>query len=442
MEARHKKIAIIGFGLEGRALFFYLKRQGARDITILDQNKTRAAPKRAKLILGKNYLESLSNFDVIYRSPGVPYYLPQIQKVREKISSGANLFFTRAKGTIVGITGSAGKSTVASLLFRMVKSAGKSVFLGGNIGEDPLKFLPKLTSRSITVMELSSFQLQDLKRSPHIAVMLDVYEEHLDTHKSLKEYVEAKANIARFQKSGDVIIFSKGNALSSKIAAASRARKLSFSLSDRAAAAYMRDGEIYAKREGKILERADIKIPGPHNVKNVLAAVLAAISLDIPPEVIRNAVKSFKGLPHRLEFVRKIKGVAFYNDSGAVNIRAAIASMDSFSENKIVLVGGKNKNLPLRPLARRLQKPDIKFAVLFGDMRRELALLLKKEKMKNFAVKARMVDAVPYAAAKAEAGDIVLLSPGTASFDEFKDYRARGEEFKKFVMNLEAKLPN
>ncbi|MEK7085346.1 MAG: hypothetical protein AAB904_02335, partial [Patescibacteria group bacterium] len=175
MEARHKKIAIIGFGLEGRALFFYLKRQGARDITILDQNKTRAAPKRAKLILGKNYLESLSNFDVIYRSPGVPYYLPQIQKVREKISSGANLFFTRAKGTIVGITGSAGKSTVASLLFRMVKSAGKSVFLGGNIGEDPLKFLPKLTSRSITVMELSSFQLQDLKRSPHIAVMLDVY---------------------------------------------------------------------------------------------------------------------------------------------------------------------------------------------------------------------------------------------------------------------------
>lgn len=441
---RKRKVAIIGFGLEGEALFFYLRRQGERpfgrfrasDITILDQNNKLAVPKGARAVLGKNYLEGLSGFDVIYRSPGVPYHLPQIQRAREKLSSSTGLFFARAKGTIVGVTGSAGKSTTAALLYSILKSAGRNVFLGGNIGQDPLKFLSKLRPESITVMELSSFQLQDLKKSPHIAVVLDIYEEHLDKHKSLKEYIEAKTNIARFQKSGDVIVFSKGNVLAEKVARISRAKKRLFSLSNTVADAYTRDGALYTRKEGKILDRADIQIPGPHNAKNVMAAALAALSLGAPPESIRSAVRNFKGLPHRLEFMRSMRDVKFYNDSGAVNIRAATASMDSFSEQKVVLVGGRNKNLPLRPLARRLLKPDIKFAILFGSMRRELAPLLKKEGMKNFAVKATMAAAVKYAAAKAKAGDIVLLAPGAASFDEFKDYRERGEEFTRIVKLL------
>lgn len=435
MKAGHKKIAIIGFGLEGRALFFYLRLRGKRDITILDQNSKLRIPKGAKAILGKNYLENLSAFDVIYRSPGVPDYLP-IKQVREKVSSSTNLFLARVKGIVVGITGSAGKSTAAALLYRMCKAAHEPVFLGGNIGRDPLKFLPKLAMNSITVMELSSFQLRDVKASPHVAVVLDVYEEHLDKHKNFKEYIEAKTNIVRFQKPGDVIIFSKESAYARKIARLSRAKKYSFALSDTSADAYMRNGALYTKEHGKIMERSDIRIPGPHNEKNVMAAVLAALSLGASPEAIRSAVRNFNGLPHRLEFVRKIGGVTFYNDSGAVNIRAAIASMDSFLGPKVVLVGGKNKSLPLRPLVQRLLKPDIKCAVLFGSMRRELAPLLKKKGMKNFSVKAAMAAAVPSAAGEAEAGDIVLLAPGTASFDEFKDYRARGEEFKKIVKNF------
>ncbi|MEK9166435.1 MAG: UDP-N-acetylmuramoyl-L-alanine--D-glutamate ligase, partial [Patescibacteria group bacterium] len=414
------RIAIIGFGVEGRALFFYLKRQGERDITILDQNKKLALPRGANAITGPRYLRTLSDFDVIYRSPGTPYYLPHIQKVREKVSSSTNLFFTSAQGTIIGVTGSAGKSTTAALIYRILKAGGRQVFLGGNIGKNPLQFIERLTPQSITVLELSSFQLQNLKKSPHIAVVLDVYEEHLDKHKSLKGYLDAKTNIGRFQKPGDAMIFSKDSPFSGRIAAASRGKKFSFSLADTHTSLYREEDTICDTDGKETLPLGEIKLPGAHNIKNVMAAFLAARAAGAKPGIIRKAIKSFRGLPHRLEFVRKVGGITFYNDSGAVNIGAAIASMDAFAESKVALVGGKNKNLPLMPLAARLSHPDVRCAVLFGEIRQELGAMLKKRGMKNFFVEKTMERAVRNAAGKAMAGDIVLLAPGTASFDAFK----------------------
>lgn len=437
MRNEPKKVAILGFGLEGRALFPYIRKERlGYEVTILDENPKTTTPAGVKKVLGKRYLNNLERFDIVFRSQGVPCHLPQIQKVKSKISSLTNIFFENAKGKIIGVTGSAGKTTAATLLYNILRAAGKQVFLGGNIGKNPLEFLPKLNKRFVTVMELSSFQLEDVRKSPYIAVVLDVYREHLDKHKNLKEYIAAKANIARFQKASDYIIFSKDSLFSRNIASQSRARKLSFSLTDTSADMYVRDGAILSKANGKMLSLSDIKIPGAHNVKNMMAALLAARAVGVGQEIARKTAMRFRGLPHRLEFLGRIRGIKFYNDSGAVNIGAALASMDAFSENKVVLVGGQNKNLPLRPLADRLMKPDVKFIGIFGTMRNELTSLLSKRGLKNFVVKLKMLDAAGAAIKKAEPGGIVLLAPGTASFDEFRDYRERGAVFKKFVKSL------
>ncbi|MDP3784808.1 MAG: UDP-N-acetylmuramoyl-L-alanine--D-glutamate ligase [bacterium] len=415
-----RKVAIIGFGLEGRALFFYLKKEGSFDITILDKNLKIKLPRGAKSTLGRNYLAGLKNFDIIFRSPGVPFNLKEIGKVKNRVSSLSKLFFESARGIIVGITGSAGKTTTATLLYKMLKRAGRDAYLVGNIGINSLGVLRKLSPRSVTVMELSSFQLQDLKHSPHIAVILDIYEEHLDKHKSFQEYLGAKANIARFQRKSDYVIYSAENKFSKRLAFKSRGRKIPFAGSD------------IAK-----LVSGGIKLRGEHNQKNAAAASLVARLLGVPRGIISKVAASFTGLEHRLEFVRKLRGVEFYNDSKATNIGSAIAGIDAFRENKIVLVGGYNKNLNFRRLAKRLAAPDVSFVVLFGKAGGEILRQLKKLRVKNFKQFRTLHPAVNFAKRIARRGEVVLLSPATASFDEFEDYKERGKMFKKIVVQFQ-----
>lgn len=417
-----KKIAIIGFGFEGRALFFYLQKQrvfgASHEITVLDANTKFKVPKGAKAVLGHHYLDNLKHFDILFRSPGVPHHLPEIQKVKKKLSSLTNLFFSKAKGTIVGITGSSGKTTTATLLHKVLKRAGRDAYLVGNIGVNPLGILDKLSKRSITVMELSSFQLQDVKYSPSIAIILDIYEEHLDKHKNFREYLDAKSNIIHFQKKSDVVIYCSTNAASKKMALKSKARKIPFTLPD---------GERLGYR---------IKLTGRHNYKNVMAVWLASSLLGVSEEIIRKTTERFRGVEHRLEFVREIRGVQYYNDSAATNIRSAIAAMDAFREKKIVLVGGRNKNLSLRPLAVRLKRADIRLAILFGEARDAIGATLIKKGVKKFSVRSSLARAVLDAAKKALPGEVILLAPGTASFDEFANYKERGRHFKTLVRKL------
>ena len=414
-----RRIAILGYGLEGRSLYSYLK--GSGKITILDRNENLKLPRGVKKVLGPRYLKNLSRFDVIYRSPGVPYYFSEIQKVKAKVASLSKLFFEvahRKNATIVGITGSVGKTTTATLLFKMLKSAKKKVFLSGNIGINPLAHIKELNLRSIVVMELSSFQLEDLEASPRIAIVLDIYEEHLDKHNNFREYIAAKSNIVKYQKNSDIVFYTKDNKYSKKIAKLSRGKKIPISV-----------------EAGKKLDYR-LKIPGEHNYKNVMAAAQAALYLGVSEKVIRETIESFRGIEHRIEFVRNLEGVRYYNNSKATNVASAIGALDAFWEKKIVLAGGQNKNLNLLPLVLRLAKGDVRHAIFFGSLGGELARISKKIGFTRFHSVARLRDTIKMAREEAKKGDIVLLSPGAASFDEFRNYEERGRKFKEWVKKL------
>ncbi len=424
MSARRSvKVAIIGFGLEGRSLFFYLKRnprraRGGRDfeITILDKNPEVRIPRGARAVLGKNYLDGLNGFDLIFRSPGVPYNLPGLKGVRKKLLSLTRLFFERAQGAIVGVTGSAGKTTTATLLYKMLKRAGRDAYLVGNIGVNSLSVLDKLSPRSVTVIELSSFQLQDLSKSPRLAIVLDVYEEHLDKHGSFREYLASKANLVRFQRKKDAVLYAAENRFSKKLAMFSPGTKIG----------------VWPKDAAGIKTR----LLGEHNLKNVAAAAAAARLLGAPEPAIRRAAADFRPIADRLEFVRDIRGVKFYNDSKATNIGSAVAGVDSFREPKIVLSGGYGKNLSFKPLARRLARPDVRLSILFGKARGDIARELRKAGRGRFKTAPSLKEAVKLAWREARSGEVVLLAPATASFDEFKNYRERGRAFKRMIKNL------
>ena len=295
------RVAILGFGQEGKAVLGFLKKNQPRvKPVILDKKRD---PK---------YLSKLKNFDVIYRSPGVPYNLPQIQKAIKngvKFSSATDLFFEHAKGTIIGITGTKGKSTTATLIYKVLKSAGRDVYLGGNIGKPAIELLPKLKKNSITILELSSFQLQDLKHSPKIAIILDVFPDHLDAHQNLKEYLEAKSNIVKNQRRSDLVFYFSGNKQSKSIALKSNGKKI----------AVAPDKNI-----------TDLKIPGEHNRKNAAMVMAVANELKVPQKRVIQVLKKFSGLTHRLQLVKTIKGVKFYNDSASTNPETTAAAIMSF----------------------------------------------------------------------------------------------------------------
>ena len=416
-----RRIAILGYGLEGKSLLSYFRKDRDAEITVLDRDKTLKIPSGVKQVLGRNYLKGLSKFDVIFRSPGVPYNLLEIQRVKKNVSSLTRLFFEKAlekKAKIIGVTGSVGKTTTDTLLYKILKNVEKDVFLAGNIGINALSHLKKMNSRSIIVMELSSFQLQDLDISPNVAVVLDIFEEHLDRHKNFREYLEAKGNITRHQRKSDAVVYFSDNIFSRKIARLSPGRKIPVSS---------------AKAER---ERFRLRMPGKYNLKNALAAKKTALLFAAPVKVIRSVIENFSGIEHRLEFVRNFKGVLYYNNSKATNVGSAVGGVDTFAEKKIVLAGGYNKNLNLLPLVRRLSRPDVRSAVFFGKCRGQLVRLSKKIKFSDFILSKNLTRAVRSAGRLAQRGDVVLLSPGTASFDEFKNYEERGRKFKDLVRKL------
>lgn len=435
------RIAILGFGAEGLSLFRFLKnnpRYQDAELWILDKNRRLKTPRGAKKVLGRGYLKNLARFDLIFRSPGIPRALKELNAARKKgvgLSSATKLFFEEARKRgvkIIGVTGSKGKSTTATLLYKMLKAGGKRVFLAGNIGKPPLDILPKLRKNDLAVLELSSFQLQDLETSPQIAVLLELFPEHLDVrgghggHKNLKEYYSAKANIARFQKKDDALFFLRHNPATAKIARLGRGRK--FPVSERGSGAPFR--------------ASDLKLRGLHMYRNALAAAAAAKWLGVPAGTIKKTAAAFPGIQHRLEFVRRVGGAEFYNDSVATNPQAAAAAIRAFSgKNIILLAGGFDKNLNYSPLAKALPGSGVRLILLYGQNKKKIQMAVRSSGVPTKLVP-DLKDAVKLAylcakSRKPKAGNwVILLSPAAASFDRFAGYADRGRKFKEFVREL------
>lgn len=454
------KIAIIGFGIEGRALMQYFAKQG-HEITICDINRKIEKEKSGSKIhyrFGPHYLSNLQEFDVIFRSPGIPYLKHEFNPVRDRVTSLARYFFEYCPCPIIGVTGTKGKGTTATLIYEMLKPAGKKTYLGGNIGKPPLEFLDELKKDDLVILELSSFQLQDLDRSPHIAVVLGITPDHFDHHENMEEYIEAKRNIVRFQKKGDIAILDIDNPRSAGFARSTKAKILQVSTEKSVAeGAFLKVGSLIIKR-GKtgiiVGEKGQTGLIGNHNLKNILAAAAAADQLGVPVEVISKVIREWRGLPHRLEFVGEKGGIRFYNDSASTNPETAIAALRTFSNPTILIAGGSDKGIDFTPLGEEIAKRlNVKTVILMGETKRKIeraieqAVGREEKRIAEMAGKVRrrdipleLISAETYheafmvAKLIAQPGDTALLSPACASFDMFSNYQERGEIFRNFVI--------
>lgn len=429
------KIAILGFAREGHSVLNFLKKDGAfknAEIWVLDENPKIEVPAGLNKSTGPSYLKNLGSFDIVFRTPGIPYLLPEIQKVKNsgiKISSATKLFLERCPGTVIGITGTKGKGTVSTILYEILKACpgyGRRVFLVGNIGKPALDILPKMDKRSIAIFELSSFQLQDIKISPPIAAVLDIFPDHMDAHKNVNEYYEAKANIARYQKKGDKVFFFRNIPLSRKVAGKGKGRKIGVD-----------------EKTFKLFSPGDILLKGCHNFKNAVMAAEIAKAFRVPEKIILKTVLKFRGTEHRLEFVRKIssngKNICFYNDSSSTNPQTAAAAINAFlDEEKILIAGGQDKNLNYKPLADALKNSRTELVVLFGENKNKIKASIKKSGVKTeFAADLKDSVNLAYEAAKElPSPSLILFSPAATSFDMFKNYSDRGEKFKKITNGL------
>ncbi|HTX86874.1 MAG TPA: UDP-N-acetylmuramoyl-L-alanine--D-glutamate ligase [Candidatus Nanoarchaeia archaeon] len=502
---RNKKIALLGLGVENLALVKFLLRRSPAAETAAGQKQignpprprgaatppgegnihiTVCDPKSAAelgdrlleikelarknklpeiiLMTGKDYDKHLADFDIIFRSPGYPLFNPNLLKAKKagvEISSPMKSFFELCPSkNIIGVTGSKGKGTTSSLIYEIIKSAfakasadkggrttpspslgRRGIFLGGNIGTAPFEFIDKIKPKDWVVLELSSFQLEDLEMSPHIAVVTNLFKEHLapadphnpNYHRSMKDYWTAKANIFKYQKKNDWLVINE----------------------------QLKNKKEKIKNLGKIIYYGKSALPnnliGEHNRENVAAAVAVAKILKIKPEIIAKAVKNFKGLPHRLEFVAEINGVRYFDDSFATVPDVSVIALKSFGDmtytprpraarvhpsqegNIILLAGGADKGSDFEKFAKEIRK-KVKYLILFrgkGTERLKEKLKNKKEKIPIIEVN-DMKRAVKIAEQESELGDIVLLSAGCASFGCFKNYKERGDQFKKEVTSI------
>ena len=445
----NKKVAIAGFGIEGQSLYNYLKAFKA-SVWILDQNTELNVPDSAQAILGGHYLDHLEQFDVILRSPGVH---PKLLQKAKLITSLTQLFFDHCPCPIIGVTGTKGKGTTATLISLMLEKSGQKVFLGGNIGKPPLDFIGQLTKNDIVVLELSSFQLINLDKSPQYAVVLMIVPEHLNYHQSVAEYSNAKSRIVLYQKSDDYAILNQDSEISRNFAKQTKAKVSFFSQKEKTNGSFIRDKNIYIIKDDPPLDKvsnrqdheellcavADVALIGRHNLDNIMAASFMAYRAGASLDSIRAVIKTFKGLENRLEFVREINGISFYNDSFSTTPETAIAAIDSFSNPKILILGGASKESDYRDLAKKIGISDIRAVILIGETALEIEQNINKFSKKiPLIIKDlfKMRNIVKTCHKTALKGDVVLLSPGCASFGLFKNYKDRGEQFKNEVLWL------
>jgi len=432
------KIAIAGYGVEGEANYNYWLSQPGNELTIVDESDTPKypLPAGAKTILGTGAFEKLNGFDMVVRTAGLA---PRKITTDGKIWSATNEFFAKSPAPIIGVTGTKGKGTTSSMIKSILEAAGKTTWLVGNIGTAALEALDQIKAEDVVVYEMSSFQLWDIERSPHVAVVLPIEPDHLNVHDDMEDYVNAKGGIRRYQTEGDVCIYHPGNDYARLIAFSNTvAPMIRYGIS-LDGGVYERDGDFYNQEH--IICSADVmQVPGQHNIENACAAMTAAQQLGIGDDAIAEGMRNFKGLPHRIEFVRELDGVEYYNDSFSSAPSASVAAINSFTQPEIIVLGGVDKGADFGELAATIKAhANVKEIILIGEIRAKLHAILSDAGITAVLTQldARtMPEIVTYARAHAQPGDVVILSPACASFDMFKDFYDRGDQFRTIVKGL------
>jgi UDP-N-acetylmuramoylalanine--D-glutamate ligase len=442
-----QRVLILGAARQGLALAQYLVRHGA-SVTLNDRQPAEkfgeaiATMKEARWVLGSHPTELLDQADLVCVSGGVPLTNPIVAGALARgipLSNDSQIFLEAAPCKVIGITGSAGKTTTTTLVGRMAKAAlTSSVFVGGNIGSPLIALVDEMTPDDLAIIELSSFQLEIMDRSPQIVAVLNVTPNHLDRHGTMQAYLDAKRRILTFQDSDDVAVLGRDDPGSWGLASQVRGELVTFGIDKPrgGAGAYMKEGALYywdGVQDTWLLDRASIALRGEHNLQNVLAACAIIAAADLPFEAMQSGVADFTGVAHRLEFVRTWKGAHWYNDSIATAPERAIAAIRSFDEPLVLLAGGRDKDLPWGEFAT-LVRNRVDHLIVFGEAADKIIAAMGANYPCVRCTNLRQ--AVEAAAQVVEPGDVVLLAPGGTSFDEFKDFEERGECFRKLVMSL------
>lgn len=450
---RGRTVAVIGIGVSNTPLLRLLLREGI-SVTACDRSsweklgalagELEAAG--AKLQLGDGYLQNLSQ-DVIFRTPGLRPDVPELEAARAKgstITSEMEVFFEVCPCPIIAVTGSDGKTTTTTIIAQLLRAAGHTVHVGGNIGHPLLAEADTIRPTDWAVLELSSFQLMTMTQSPHIAVVTNLAPNHLDVHRDMAEYVAAKENIFTHQSREDIAIFNADNAITAEQSTRAPGHARLFSRQGEVADGVFLRGEDVVCRSGGheriVMTTGDIKLPGVHNVENYMAAIAAVDGL-VPDQVIQTFAREFGGVEHRIELVRTYKGVRYYNDSIASSPSRAIAGLRSFSEKVIMIAGGYDKHIPFDVLGPEIVA-HVKLLVLCGATADKIRAAVENASGYRPG-HPEIIDAAPLAAAVqaardwAQPGDVVTLSPACASFDQFKNFAERGDFFKAIVNGWE-----
>jgi len=453
-----KRVLIIGAARQGQALARYLSAKGAV-VTLNDMRKPEEMLHEMQNVeqfnitwaLGSHPLSLLENVDMVCPSGGVPLTLPLIVEAKNRgieISNDSQIFMENVKAPVIAITGSAGKTTTTTLVGRMAKAAvgsDKKVWVGGNIGLPLIEFLDEIQPDDLVILELSSFQLEQMTHSPHIGAVLNITPNHLDRHGTMEAYTAAKARILQFQNEKDIAVLDREDKGSWQLRSMVRGKLVSFGLRqppNGETGVYMEDGFVKLQEKDQVfvvLPETSIQLRGEHNLMNVLAACAISNAAGLSLDAISKGVEDFLGVEHRLEVVRTLRGVTWINDSIATAPERTMAALRSFNEPLVLLLGGRDKKLPWDELAAMIHE-RVDHVILFGEAAEKIANAIGSPKAGDRLVDVQKTsefeDALQAAERVAQENDIVLLSPGCTSYDAFKDFEERGDYFKKWVNSL------
>ena len=456
-----KKVVMIGAARQGVTLSRYLSEKGA-SVVLNDRRpeeelglvREELADQNINLVAGSHPFEILDGADLVCLSGGIPLTLPLVQEAVKRnirLSNDSQIFLEAAPCPVIGITGSSGKTTTTALVGEIarqhfaVRKPDNKVWVGGNIGNPLVKDVDQMQEGDIAVMELSSFQLEIMTRSPHIAAILNLTPNHLDRHETMSKYISAKANILTNQTPEDIAVYNRDDIRVRELIPEIKGRRISFGFNPpykKEDSTYFKRGKLYLQASGKVAKviKADLlNLRGTHNLYNTLAAIAISAAATFSLQAIYDGIVAFEGVPHRLEFVRTLRGAEWYNDSIATTPERAIAAVASFDEPIVLLAGGRDKHLPWDKLGRLIRE-KVDHLVLFGESADAIAEAVGETSpdMRPFTIDRGegLKEALEKAADRMEKGDVVLLSPGGTSFDEFKDFEERGKRFKQWVKEL------
>ena len=448
---RFRKVAIIGLGVSNMPLLEYLHDKKAK-VTVFDSKEISQISKDVmdkiteysmEFSLGKNYLSKLKGFDLIFRSPSCLPTVPELEAEAERgaiVTTEIELLMKMCPCKIIGVTGSDGKTTTTTLISEIIKAGGYRCHLGGNIGIPLFTKLDEIMPEDVVVLELSSFQLMGMEISPDIAVMTNITPNHLNVHKDYEEYIEAKKNIFKFQNENGILITNYDNEITREASLEAKGKVIYFSRKTKLDRGYIVDIDAIKQCDEKIRKHLiyfkDITIRGMHNYENI-AAALAATETLVDKDIAIKVCRDFKGVAHRIEFVKEIEGVKWYNDSASTTPSRAISALNAFDEGIVMIAGGADKNLDYSPVAKVIVQ-KVKVLILMGETAEKIFNAVNKEmEIQKKEIRILMCDsltqAVILAKRNSKKGQVVLFSPASTSFDMFKDMYDRGNKFKELL---------